>query len=462
MRAILVISSLLVLAGARPNTNHGYQYETPQADYQGAVSEQISSGSAAGETLPNFVPVQANDGPALPPVYPDNQVPDNFVPTGPSEVQLQGVPLFSQTSPAQQTNIENQDLTTGPETYRNTNDEEQKLLSSSYDAPPSGAPQLQQQTSFVAGAPQQSSFVGSEQQQSSFSGNSVQQSSFGNSFQQQQSVSSSYSQDSQSDELPPIITKHFYVHAAPEEPEESEGPKFVNIGRKQKNYKIIFIKAPTYGFNSQVIPIVQPNEEKTIVYVLSKKPSYNQDISLPPVPVTEPSKPEVFFIKYKTDREAQEAQQKIQGAYESNSFTGSNDNLASNIGTAISGFQNQGVSTFNSFAGQASGILNNIGSAVTNQLCAGGSSCSAGTKPTSVAQTNDEQQVSAGASESAIVENLVEAQAPVEQPSQEQSLPEQNNVREEYLPPNHWTHVVNILLSWFAQIFMIIQKKMSR
>ncbi|XP_037029503.1 uncharacterized protein LOC119069532 [Bradysia coprophila] len=433
MRAILIISSVLVLATARPNppdANNGYEYNTPQENYQAAVPEQISSGPA-GETLPNFVPVQANDGPALPPVYPQSQVPDNFVPTGPSDVQLQGVPLYSQTSPAQQTNIENQELTTGPETYRNTNDEQQKLLSSSYDALPiSGAPQQQQE----------SSFVGSTQQQSSFSGNAQQSSSFGGNFQQQQSVGSSFSQDSQSDELPPIITKHFYVHAAPEEPEESEGPKFVNIGRKQKNYKIIFIKAPTYGFNSQVIPIVQPNEEKTIVYVLSKKPSYNQDISLPPVPVTEPSKPEVFFIKYKTDREAQEAQQKIQGAYESNTFTGSNDNVATNIGTAISGFQNQGLSTFNSFAGQATGILNNVGTAVTNQLCAGGSSCSAGTKPTSVAQTqtaNDEEQVSAGASENTIVENLVEPQPEVEQPSQQQSLPQQNDIREEYLPPHH-------------------------
>lgn len=125
------------------------------------------------------------------------------------------------------------------------------------------------------------------------------------------------------------------------------------------------------------------------------------------------------------------------GAYESNTFTGSNDNLATNIGTAISGFQNQGASTFNSFAGQASSFLNNIGTAVTQQLCAGGSSCSAGTKPTSVAQGNDEQQASVGASESTIVENLVETQVPVEQPSQQQSLPQENNVREEYLPPNH-------------------------
>lgn len=156
------------------------------------------------------------------------------------------------------------------------------------------------------------------------------------------------------------------------------------------------------------------------------------------------------------------------GAYESNNFAGSNDNLASTIGTAISGFQNQGVSTFNSFAGQANGFLTNIGTAVGNQLCAGGSSCSAGSRPTSSAQTqtvNDEQEESAGPSENVISANLVEQQAPeqaapqpqqqlqqpepqqqpqqpqqqLQQPERQQQQPQQqqNDVHEEYLPPKH-------------------------
>lgn len=111
----------------------------------------------------------------------------------------------------------------------------------------------------------------------------------------------------------PIVTKHFYVHAAPEDPEENAGPRFVQIGQPRKNYKVIFIKAPTYGSSSQIIPILPPNEEKTIVYVLSKKPTFNQNIQLPEQPVTEPSKPDVFFIKYKTAEEAAAAQEKIQG-----------------------------------------------------------------------------------------------------------------------------------------------------
>lgn len=129
----------------------------------------------------------------------------------------------------------------------------------------------------------------------------------------QQGVNSAAAAYSDVQHLEPIITKNFYFEAAPEEPEETQAPRFVPIGRPQKNYKIIFIKTPSYGLNSQVIPIVPPNEEKTIVYVLSKKPEFNQDIELPAVPVTEATKPEVFFIKYRNDQEASDAQNQIQG-----------------------------------------------------------------------------------------------------------------------------------------------------
>lgn len=112
----------------------------------------------------------------------------------------------------------------------------------------------------------------------------------------------------------PIVSKHFYVHAAPEEPEDEAGPRFVPIGRSQKTYKIIFIKAPNYSLKSQVIPVLPQNEEKTIVYVLSKKPDFDQNIQLPEPTPTEPSKPEVFFVKYKTQEEADRAQKEIQGS----------------------------------------------------------------------------------------------------------------------------------------------------
>lgn len=141
------------------------------------------------------------------------------------------------------------------------------------------------------------------------------------------SASSLLTQQQQNDAstLPPIITKSFYFESAPEEPEEEQQPRFVNVGRAQKNYKVIFIKAPTYGLNSQIIPIVPQNEDKTIIYVLSKKPEHNQNVELPSTSTTEATKPDVFFIKYKSEQEAREAQQKIQNVYETNSDDGNSD-----------------------------------------------------------------------------------------------------------------------------------------
>lgn len=41
-----------------------------------------------------------------------------------------------------------------------------------------------------------------------------------------------------------------------------------------------------------------------MVYVLVKKPEEQQDIVIPTAAPTQPSKPEVYFIKYKTQKES--------------------------------------------------------------------------------------------------------------------------------------------------------------
>jgi hypothetical protein len=56
------------------------------------------------------------------------------------------------------------------------------------------------------------------------------------------------------------------------------------------------------------------NEEKTIVYVLSKKnEAVGSDGEFPTPPPAVTSKPEVFFVKYNTKQEADSAVSKIQG-----------------------------------------------------------------------------------------------------------------------------------------------------
>lgn len=77
--------------------------------------------------------------------------------------------------------------------------------------------------------------------------------------------------------------------------------KPINIPPPQKHYKIVFIKAPTPPApTAPVIPVFPQNEEKTLVYVLVKKPEEQPDIVIPTPAPTQPSKPEVYFIRYKT------------------------------------------------------------------------------------------------------------------------------------------------------------------
>lgn len=101
---------------------------------------------------------------------------------------------------------------------------------------------------------------------------------------------------------PPIIHKHIYVHVPPPEPEYTTTMQPFEPAPAQKHYRIIFIKAPDQPIPT-IPPIPQPveNEEKTIVYVLVKKPEDVPEIIIPTPASTVPSKPEVYFIRYKTE-----------------------------------------------------------------------------------------------------------------------------------------------------------------
>lgn len=69
----------------------------------------------------------------------------------------------------------------------------------------------------------------------------------------------------------------------------------------QKHYRIVFIKAPTEApATYPTIPLQPPDEEKTLVYVLVKKPDPPPELVLPKPVSTVPTKPEVYFIRYKT------------------------------------------------------------------------------------------------------------------------------------------------------------------
>ncbi|XP_026730577.1 eukaryotic peptide chain release factor GTP-binding subunit-like [Trichoplusia ni] len=134
------------------------------------------------------------------------------------------------------------------------------------------------------------------------------QAALGTGFQTQYQSSSQYqsAQKYQIQQQPAQIFKHFYVHAAPEDPEPPRPRAPIVLPPPQKHYKIIFVKTPSEASSQQVIAPVQPqHEEKTIVYVLVKKPDEPKDLVLPKIEQKPPSKPEVYFIKYKNKEDSQ-------------------------------------------------------------------------------------------------------------------------------------------------------------
>lgn len=88
------------------------------------------------------------------------------------------------------------------------------------------------------------------------------------------------------------------------------------IGRPQKNYRVIFIKTPdAQNDDLKLSAEFAPQEEKTVIYVLSKKDhDFTVNDIATPEP-TQPAKPEVYFIKYKTPEEADAARKEIQDKY---------------------------------------------------------------------------------------------------------------------------------------------------
>lgn len=117
----------------------------------------------------------------------------------------------------------------------------------------------------------------------------------------------------QSSYLPPVygppptqpeITKSVFVHLPPEDEGYPLPPQVLPVQPPKKHYKIIFIKAPEPPKASPPIIPPQPQDEhKTLVYVLVKKPDEQPQIELPIPETTQPSKPEVYFIKYNVKTE---------------------------------------------------------------------------------------------------------------------------------------------------------------
>ena len=156
----------------------------------------------------------------------------------------------------------------------------------------------------------------------------------------------------------PQISRHFYVHEGPEDKQDIKFVDKEHIVHPQKHYKIIFIKAGGAGGGTNVnnIAAFPANEEKTIVYVLSKGSDGSvSDADLPEAPVPVTSKPEVFFVKYNNNEDSEQIVAKVRESFqEGGAGYNSPGSFAASIGASKSsggGGGSSGGSSSGSFGG---------------------------------------------------------------------------------------------------------------
>jgi len=99
------------------------------------------------------------------------------------------------------------------------------------------------------------------------------------------------------------VHRHVYIHVAPDEPVDSQSRVIRVPGGQDKHVNIIFVKAPSASSQQQTEVILpEQDQQKTLVYVLVKKAESQNDVKIRGPAPTRPPKPEVYFIRYKSEQ----------------------------------------------------------------------------------------------------------------------------------------------------------------
>ncbi|KAM7361118.1 uncharacterized protein ACRADG_009967 [Cochliomyia hominivorax] len=123
----------------------------------------------------------------------------------------------------------------------------------------------------------------------------------------------------QKEEKKVSFQKEFFYLSAP--PEEYEPPKDLDkqLASLKKNLRVVFIKAPeSNGLEKAALQLAQQSANaQTAIYVLTKQhDAADLAQKLQNIQPSKPQQPEVAFIKYRTQEEAEHAQRIIQAQYE--------------------------------------------------------------------------------------------------------------------------------------------------
>ncbi|KAM8706909.1 hypothetical protein ACLKA7_011071 [Drosophila subpalustris] len=224
--------------------------------------------------------------------------------------------------------------------------DEQRLVQQALQAPQVQQVLTQPTQTQIYQQPQQQIFQQQQQQQQQ-----LLSSNFGLNFLPQQQQQSQQQQFQSYNPSASLVTKDIYVHVPPAEDAEERYPQPpVPVAPPRKHYRIVFIKSPTPSVNKAALRIKQaPVEEKTIIYVLTKKPDpLELQTAIEEAAPKQISKPEVFFIKYKTQEEAAHAQRTIQAQYDQlGGTTQISDEGVAPVTSVIGALDSQRVSSAN-------------------------------------------------------------------------------------------------------------------
>ncbi|XP_017493595.1 PREDICTED: translation initiation factor IF-2-like, partial [Rhagoletis zephyria] len=125
--------------------------------------------------------------------------------------------------------------------------------------------------------------------------------------------------------------KEFYTYSAPESEFDDAGANGEIANAVKKNLRVVFIKGPeNNGLENAALQLARAaGDERTAIYVLSKQADIGDLANRLNSVQSSASKPEVHFVKYRTQADAENAQRAIQSQYDSLPGGSSNHNAAS-------------------------------------------------------------------------------------------------------------------------------------
>ncbi|XP_030562927.1 uncharacterized protein LOC115764180 [Drosophila novamexicana] len=128
------------------------------------------------------------------------------------------------------------------------------------------------------------------------------------------------------------FNKEFYTYSAPEQ-EFDNGPVNEQIANSlRKNLRVLFIKGPeNTGLEQAALQLASSaSDDRTAIYVLNKQADIGELANrLNQVKLQTNNKPEVHFVKYRTQSDAENAQRIIQAQYDSLPGRSTNHNAGS-------------------------------------------------------------------------------------------------------------------------------------